>query len=263
MGSLDLRRLLAGWEYEPSQITVRKIVGDDGSVKIQMRLDLGLLQMEPTGRPDGKRPCGFTSLLEHQESLRDEYLKKNGTALGFEIPPDVCQELREEAVQYYHRYLAEFVLEDFEGVARDTARNLRVLDLCRDHAREESDRVAVEQYRGYLVMMNTRAQAHVALRRGAFKTALARVKAGLNMIREVMADQGQAEAFDKATEVLILKALHDEIAARLPADPIERLEMELEKALAEERYEDACILRDRMAAVRVQQSAAPRKKQKD
>ena len=36
----------------------RKIVGEDGKEKLQVRLDLGLLQMELNGRPDGERPHG-------------------------------------------------------------------------------------------------------------------------------------------------------------------------------------------------------------
>ncbi len=250
MPSLDLGKILADWDYEPNQITVRKVIGDDGAVKIQMRLDLGLLQMEANGRPDGRRPHGCESLLTHHEKKRAEHLERNGTDLGFELSPEECQTLREESVQYYHRYLAKFVLEDFGGVANDTARNLKVLDLCRECAREESDRLLLEQYRPYLIMMNTRAQAHIALRKGAFKTAMARVKAGLTMIREIMVEADQEEEFGKATEVLILVALRNEIGARLPANPIDQLETELQKALQEERYEDASVLRDRMETMK-------------
>ncbi len=263
MASLDLRRILAGWEYESNQITVRKIIGDDGVNKIQMRLDLGLLQMEVSGRPDGKRPRNFESWLHYWEHERTRYMERNGTDLGFEIAPDACQALREEAVQYYHRYLAEFVLEDFEGVARDTARNLRVLDLCTEYARDEADRAVLEQYRTYLVMMHTRAQAHIALRKGAFKTALARVKAGLRAIYELFVEAEQQDSFEKATEVLILQSLRDEIAARLPADPMEKLEVELQKAVEEERFEDAVVLRDRLEALRARRGApSPRHRAK-
>jgi hypothetical protein len=260
MGSHDLRRILAGWDYEPNQITVRRIVGDDGTVKLQMRLDLGVLQMEVAGRPDGKSPHGFQSLLEYHQHRRRHYVENNGTDLGFELTPGECQSMREEAVQYYHRYLAEFVLEDFEGVERDTARNLQVLDLCCNYAREESDRMILEQYRPYLVMMNTRAQAHLALRNGSFKTALARVEAGLSMIYEVMAESGQEEIFEETTEVNILRALRQEIATRLPADPLQRLEEELERAVLEERYEDATVLRDRMDALKAQRALPIRKR---
>jgi hypothetical protein len=53
MPSKDLRLITTDWPYEPGQINVRKIRGVDNRIKIQMRLDLGLLQMEMTGRPDG------------------------------------------------------------------------------------------------------------------------------------------------------------------------------------------------------------------
>ncbi|MBK8271189.1 MAG: UvrB/UvrC motif-containing protein [Planctomycetes bacterium] len=261
MASYDLRRTLAGWDYEPGQITVRKITGDDGAVKIQMRLDLGLLQMEVSGRPDGRRPHGAESLLSYHLNRVEKYRERNGTDLGYELSPEECQAMREEAVRYYHRYLAEFVLEDFEGVQRDTARNTELLDLCRKYAREESDRVALEQYRPYLIMMNTRAEVHLLLREGRFKTALARVDAGLTGIREVVSD-GEDDEFDELTEVSILASLRHEIAARMPMDPIERLEAELEKAVEEERYEDASVLRTRIEAMRNTAPAGKGKRRK-
>src|SRR5215207_7845539 len=123
----DIGQILRGWEYEPGTINVRRITGNDGSPKLQMRLDLGLLQMEMDGRPDGVRPHGCESLLEYFETKLAEHKRRYGTELGFEISGVQCQTLREEAVMYYHRYLSLFVLEEFPGVVRDTARNLRVL----------------------------------------------------------------------------------------------------------------------------------------
>lgn len=262
MASLDLRKILAGWDHEPNQISVRKIVGDDGALKIQMRLDLGVLQMEAKGRPDGKKPHGSESLLAHHEKRLARYLQKNGTELGFELTADECAALREEAMQYYHRYLAEFVLEDFEAVAGDTARNLRVLDICRDHAHEESDRFTLEQHRPYLLMMNVRAKAHQALRNGAFKTALIQVKTALHAIQEFYVEVGQEEAFEDSAEVGILQALAREIGTRVPMDPLEQLEAELQRAVEEERYEDAAVLRDRISAMQEQANATPVRKRK-
>ena len=66
--SQDIRPILAGWEFEPDRVQVRIITGDDGSEKIQMRIDLGLMQMEIAGRPDGERPEGYESLLESYEA---------------------------------------------------------------------------------------------------------------------------------------------------------------------------------------------------
>ena len=125
----DIRPILQGWPYRPGEITVRKIRGDDGREKIQMRVDLGLLQMEATGRPDGQRPHRCESLLHHHLKRLRDYESRNGTRLGFELTPDECSALRDEALMYYQRYLSFFVLEEYEHVERDTARNLRVLDL--------------------------------------------------------------------------------------------------------------------------------------
>src|SRR6476661_1144366 len=76
--SKDIAAILKGWDYEPGTINVRKINGTDGSPKLQMRLDLGLLQMEMTGRPDGVRPHGFESLLEYHENQLAEFRRING-----------------------------------------------------------------------------------------------------------------------------------------------------------------------------------------
>ena len=77
--SKDIAPILKGWDYEAGTINVRKIIGLDGQPKLQMRLDLGLLQMELTGRPDGHRPHGHESLLEYYEKrLRDHKLTMIG-----------------------------------------------------------------------------------------------------------------------------------------------------------------------------------------
>src|SRR6478672_1199962 len=139
--SKDITPLLKGWDFEPGTINVRKIYGLDGEPKLQMRLELGLLQMEMTGRPDGTRPHGCESLLEYFQTQLEEHTKRNGTELGFHLTAEQCQSLREEAEMYYRRYLSLFVLEDFPGVVRDTDRNLRLIDFCGKFAVEEQDRL--------------------------------------------------------------------------------------------------------------------------
>ena len=59
----DISHLLDQWEYQPGQVVVRRFKAKDGREKIQLRVDLGLLQMNAEGRPDGKRPFGRASLL--------------------------------------------------------------------------------------------------------------------------------------------------------------------------------------------------------
>ena len=70
----DISHLLEHWDYKPGQVVVRKIKGRDGLDKIQLRVDLGLLQMNVEGRPDGKRPFGHPSLLEYYQARLYKYL---------------------------------------------------------------------------------------------------------------------------------------------------------------------------------------------
>lgn len=248
--SKDISRVLAGWDYEPGAINVRKVAGADGREKLQMRLDLGLLQMEITGRPDGRRPHDRESFLDYFEELLKDYEQENGSTLGFQLSAEQCQELRDEAVMYYHRYLSLFILGDFHAVIRDTARNLRVLDLCGEFGSDEHDRLVLEQYRPYIIMMNTRAAASLEFKDAHFQRALDTVRDGLDRIREFFVRFGQQEAFDKSNEVKILKRFAKDIRRKLPVDPIDKLQSRLNKAIEREDYEKAAKLRDEIQAHR-------------
>ena len=43
----DISPLLERWDYQPGRVSVRKFTGKDGIDKLQLRIDLGLLQMKP------------------------------------------------------------------------------------------------------------------------------------------------------------------------------------------------------------------------
>jgi len=147
---------------------------------------------------------------------------------------------------YYQRYLGLFVLEDFGAVVRDTARNLRVLDFCGKFATKEQDRLILEQYRPYIIMMNCRAEASIYFNRKDFKSALATVHAGLDSIHDFFSSFGQEEAFSKSTEIRVLKKFAREIRRKIPMDPLTRLQHQLDKAIKTERYEEAAKLRDQI-----------------
>ncbi|MCE5276849.1 MAG: UvrB/UvrC motif-containing protein [Planctomycetaceae bacterium] len=243
---LDITNILSDWPYEPGQITARRIRGADGKSKIQLRLDLGLLQMEAEGRPDGKRPHGYESLLDYHEHLLRRWVDEHGSDEGFDLDEQACELLRGEGVMYYHRYLAEFVLEDYESVERDAMRNVRAFDLCRRYARDESDKYALEQYRPYVIMMIARARARLALKQNRPKTALASVRKGIKDIEDFCRQFGQEDAIESSGEIAILKAMVSEIEARIPADPMQKLKEALDKAVTDERYEEAAQLRDQL-----------------
>jgi len=244
--SKDITPLLKGWDYEPGTINVRRIRGSDGQPKLQMRVELGLLQMELTGRPDGTKPHGFDSLLDYYESKLKEHKSQFGTESDFHLTGEQCEMLRQEAAMYYQRYLSLFVLEDFNGVVRDTARNLRVLDLCGKFAENEQDRLILEQYRPYITMMHTRANASLHFSEKRYQQALAVIDEGLESIRGFFVQFGQEEAFEQSHEVKVLKRFAREIRRKLPVDPKQKLQSQLERAVKRENYELAAKLRDQL-----------------
>jgi hypothetical protein len=246
----DLSKLLKEWPYEPGHLSVRMTQGDDGRPKIQLRVDLGVLQMEVEGRPDGQRPEGFESHLELQEALLDEHLREGGDPSALTLSPEVCRVLREEATQYYHRYVALFVLEDFEGVVRDTSRNLRLLDFFREHAADEEDRTTADQFRPYILMMRTRALATQAVRDSEPKAAMVAIDNGLASIREHFEQTGAPEEFEQSKEVELLRGMRDGLVPKLPKSAGAELRDRLKQALAQENYELAAILRDELKSMK-------------
>ncbi len=246
----DLSGMLSAWPYEPGKISVRRIRGANGKIKIQLRLDLGILQMETEGRPDGRRPHGCESLLAHYKGKLAAHRAEHGNGEGFTIGPAAYERIRSEAFMYYHRYLSEFALEDYAGVVRDTQRNIEALDLCHRYGGTEASRMGLEQYRPYIIMMHTRAKALLALARDDLAAAREAAEAGMAAIGAFADEHGRSEAFAESGEAAVLQALLDEIQRREPVDPRSALKGSLARAIEEERYEDAARLRDQLRGMR-------------
>ena len=154
MSYIDLSNTLRDWPYEAEKISVRKILGSDGIVRIQMRVELGVVQMEADHRPDGARPFGCDTILDYHRKRLQAHLTMNGTPLGFALTPQECHGLRVEGSMFYRRYVAYFVLEEYDSVVRDTSHSLDILDMCHEHAMEPEDRESLEEFRPYILMMN-------------------------------------------------------------------------------------------------------------
>ena len=75
--SYDISELLADWDYQPGQVVARRFKGKDGAEKVQLRVDLGILQMNAEGRPDGKRPMGHGSWHEFQVARLETHREEN------------------------------------------------------------------------------------------------------------------------------------------------------------------------------------------
>jgi len=244
----DISEILDSWPYTPGQLNVRMIEAQDGEPRIQIRLDLGILQLHTTGRPDGQRPQGFESYLDYLESridstTQDDDPEQHTTRT---LSEDDCRIVREEAAQYYHRYMALLLLEDFAGVVRDTTRNLRALDLCARHAANEHDRQVLEPYRPYILMIRARALAGQALKDGESKAAILAIDQGLDALKGYFSHTGKPEDFDASNEVQMLQSMRDALVPKLPVSQKAELRQRLQAAIERENYELAAILRDEL-----------------
>ena len=241
--SKDITRLTAGWEYAPDELQVRIITGDDQRDKIQMRIDLGLIQLEMSGRPDGTCPGGFESLLDALEHKAAEAEK---AGQEFTLETSVCGELMREGLQYYHRYLSAFHLQRFDLVVRDTERNLRLFAFVVRYAHRQRDKLHFDQYRPYVTMMRSKAAAHLALTKNNYTEALAAIDDGIERIRVYLREYDRADHEAECMELGLLLRFCREIEAERPVGPIERLEQQLNLAVALEEYEEAARLRDQL-----------------
>jgi len=249
MADDDIKPILDAWRFRPGRVTARRIEGGDGRPKIQLRLDLGLLQMETEGRPDGLTPYGRESLLEYYEDRLERYIARHGSDDDFSLSSPAVSALSAESLQYYYRYLAMFSLSDYEAVARDTARNLRVFDLVNKYAADEDDAWSLEEYRPYVVMMNTRARAHMLLDARRFREALDETRAGIQTIEDYYAATGRPEYAEDCREIEFLKSWAAEIEESFPVDPAAQLKRRLDVAVSEERFEDAARIRDALEKI--------------
>lgn len=241
---MDISHILKNWEYAPDEVNVRIIQGKDGSRKIQMRLDLGLLQMEYSGRPDGKRPHGYESLLDYYRQNLDIHRNELGSESGFSLDSNDCAALRNEAQQYYYRYLSLFHLQEYEAVERDTARNLRAFDFIKQYAADEDDRFLLEQYRPYVLMMNARSAAYRLLEKNELDVAIDRLETAIRLIRDFFRDFDRPDLADQCSEIQLLMQLVREIRSRWKNDPVSELRKKMQQAVAREDFETAAHIRD-------------------
>lgn len=244
--NLDLNDLLRDWPHEPGMIKVRKILGRDGREKIQLRIDLGLLQMETSGRPDGQRPHQCESLLEYYQN-RARRAEKKGEK--YVLSPDDVSDLQQEGIQYYHRYISFFQLNDYLGVIRDTQRNLEMFEFVAKYAEREELVASVEQFTPYVLMMNTRARASIELERDNFPGAVTKIGEGIERIRSFYNESDNADAAANSPEIGFLLEWLDEVRARTPLTKLEKMQREMDAAIASEAYERAAELRDAIKAL--------------
>lgn len=224
---------------------VRRFKGKDGVEKIQLRVDLGVLQMNAKGRPDGKRPSGYGSLLElFQQKLKKHQAANDDSDEGFVLEDEDCGRLQLEILQYHHRYLCLLQLQDFDGASRDARHNLAVFELAERYAKSEELAWSLKQFQPHVLMVLARARASQALADSNYDLAISRVEEGLSRLRNFYQSHGRPEMEEHSGEIRSLEAWLEKIRTDRPLTSRELLEKALADAVQKEDYEKAAEMRD-------------------
>jgi|TARA_B100000959_G_C14960293_1_gene615511 hypothetical protein len=235
MQNEDISNILKSWAYEQGRLNVRLIESSDGRELIQLRIELGMIQMEMYGRPDGLVQDGFPSLLA--------LFEERGTHGGIE--PEMCRRLREEGVQRSHRAAALFAIARWKETIRDCNDNLDLFDLCHHHAVDVQDREALEQFRGSVIALSARAAAEWAIEEENVPRAMAALDVGLEELRQAL-----GEEWEQSNEVHLLQGMKEALVPKLPPSERADLKERLVAAIENENYELAAILRDEIRLLR-------------
>ena len=134
-----------------------------------------------SGRPDGKRPHGRESYYEYFSEQLEDYKQQHDTDEGFSLTPEDWRVLFRESYDRYTRYLLFAGIKRWADVKRDTNTNLAATNMAKRYAPSE---VAWEsyQYKGYMLMMNSMANAELCLMDDDRQGALDEVNLGIQRI---------------------------------------------------------------------------------
>jgi hypothetical protein len=235
----DIDRVLREWPYEPGEISARVVRAADGREVLQMRVEMGLLQLEIEARPDGQRPGGADSYFD--------YLVKIAAKAGdhFELSPEQCTEADREFMQFYHRRVCWLALREFRRAADDADHTLQMMDFVRDHSPDEEWTLSHEQYRPFVLFHRTQAATLATLEEAGPQQALQELQRGLQIFRELFTHYEAEEQFNEDELVQRLLELRDTLRKQYDLKP--SLSDQLADAVAAEEYELAAKLRDELS----------------
>jgi hypothetical protein len=234
--------LLSEWPYEFGQASARMVSGADGRDVVQLRVDMGVLQMEVTGRPDGLRPGGCDTYYDHLLSLAFQEGEQ------FELTEERCIQIDREFMQFFHRRIAWLALRAFGRAIADADHTLALMDFSTAHAPDTEWAEMHEQYRPFVLFHRTQATALVELERSEASAAVAAIDDGLERLRKVFEAHGAEDEFDDSQLALKLQELKQAIAEHFELRPT--LAQQLADAIAAEQYELAARLRDKLGRQR-------------
>jgi hypothetical protein len=234
----DIDSLLKQWPFQPGEVNARLIRARNGREVLQMRVDMGVLQMEPDLRPDGQRPNGAETYYDY---LVGEVIREGD---AFRLSKEQCAEADREFVQYYHRRLCWLSLREYRRAARDADHSLAFMDFVRTHSPDEEWTLSHEQYRPFVLFHRVQAGALAALEEGGAEAAIGEINAGLGRFRELFARYDAEEQYADDELVRRLHEMRESVRRRYEIGPT--LDEQLAEAVRAEDYELAAKIRDRI-----------------
>jgi hypothetical protein len=237
----DIDNILKNWPYKPGIAQARLIQTRDGRQVIQLRVDLGVLQLETTGRPDGAHPHGHDTYFEYLQEQARLLRKEQQT---FVLSDEQCQDADREFLQYYHRRMCWLALRQYASAIRDADHTLAFMDFVKRHAPSEEYLHAHEQYRGFVLFQRTQAAAALEVENSEPARAIAAIHDGLEHLRVFFAAYGREEEMEE--DGMVQHLHHVEAALRKQFQIDTTLEEQLQQAIDAEDYERAAELRDEL-----------------
>ena len=235
----DIDFVLRDWEYKAGVVQARLVDAAGGRQVIQMRVDLGVLQLETDGRPDGARPHGHDTYYDY---LHERSRQAQRTGRSFVLSEEESQEADREFLQFYHRRVCWLALREYPRAIRDADHTLTFMDLVKRHSPGEEYTQAHEQYRGFVIFHRTQAASALQVEKNNPEQAVDEVRSGLERLKAFFTEFGIEEQMEEDPMVQHLRKIESTLREQYHIGAT--LHEQLEQAIADEDYERAAQLRD-------------------
>ena len=157
--------------------------------------------------------------------------------------------LQMEALQYYHRRISFLELGEYERAQQDAQRNLDLFDFVKVYAEEDDDRMAMEQYRPFVIGHRVRAAVLQSLEEERFDEALSEIDVGVDEIQTFFKSHDRPDLVEDSEEIAFLREWAEEIRQDRPRSMSQDLHDQLKQAVDLEDFERAAELRDRLRSL--------------
>lgn len=235
----DIDFILRNWDFQPGAVGARLVEASDGRKVMQMRIEMGVLQMELTGRPDGERPNGKETYLD--------YLISQAVHEGdlFALSDEQRVEIDREFLQFYHRRICCLALRQFHQAMADADHTLALMDFVARWSSDQEWILSHEQYRPFVIFHRAQAAALAKVQDSNPEAAIEEINSALDLIRDLYAKVEAEDQFEQDELANQLNQLKESLRQEYGIG--RTLLEQLSDAIASEKYERAAKLRDEIA----------------